>query len=72
MPFLAQICRPLRARERGCRERQRDAAWLLPEPTASVFGSGLATGKDVLLDNRVDAPISINHLGDAEVDANRN
>jgi hypothetical protein len=37
-----------------------------------VHGSGLATGEDILLDDRVDAPISINHLGDAEVDANRN
>jgi hypothetical protein len=44
----------------------------LPEPTASCYGSGLATGEDILLDDRVDAPISINHLGDAEVDANRN
>ncbi len=35
-------------------------------------GSGLATGEDILLDDRVDAPISVNHLGDAEVDANRN
>ena len=36
------------------------------------YGSGLATGEDILLDDRVNAPISINHLGDAEVDANRN
>ncbi len=32
-------------------------------------GSGLATSEDVLLDNRVDAPVAVNHLGDAEVDA---
>ena len=32
-------------------------------------GSGLITSEDVLLDDRVDAPVAVNHLGDAEVDA---
>ena len=31
--------------------------------------SGLATSEDVLLDDRVDAPVAVNHLGDTEVDA---
>ena len=38
----------------------------------AVQRSGLAAGEDILLDDRVNAPISINHLGDAEVDADRN
>jgi hypothetical protein len=37
-----------------------------------VTRSGLAASEDILLDDRVNAPISINHLGDAEVDANCN
>ena len=37
-----------------------------------VAGSGRAAREDVLLDDRMDAPVSINHLGDAEVDTNRN
>src|ERR1700687_6106084 len=45
----------------SCRNRPRQC-----------YRSGLATGEDILLDDRVDAPISVNHLGDAEVDANRN
>ena len=53
-------------------ERQRDAARVLPERPSRYCGSGLATGKDIFLDDRVNAPISINHLGDAEVDADRN
>jgi hypothetical protein len=31
--------------------------------------SGLATGEQILLDDRMDAPIPVNHLGDAEIDA---
>ena len=53
-------------------ERQRDAARVLPERPRRYCGSGLATGEDIFLDDRVNAPISINHLGDAEVDADRN
>src|SRR5258706_1552729 len=32
------------------------------------YGSGLATGEDILLDDRVDAPISINQLGEVRSD----
>ena len=32
-------------------------------------GSTLATGKDILFDDGVDAPVSIDYLGDAEIDA---
>src|SRR6266446_10864274 len=35
-------------------------------------GAGLATSEDVLLDDRVDAPVAVNHLGDAKVDADCN
>jgi hypothetical protein len=35
------------------------------------YGSGLAASEDVLLDDRVNAPITVNHLGDTEVNANR-
>src|SRR4051812_24229162 len=31
--------------------------------------SGHAASEDILLDDRVDAPVAVNHLGDAEVDA---
>ena len=34
-------------------------------------GSGLAASEDVLLDDRVNAPITVNHLRDTEVNANR-
>jgi hypothetical protein len=62
-PFLtAQLPRNGSAMRPGsCRNRPR-----------RCYGSGLTTGEDILFDDRVDAPISINHLGDAEVDANRN
>src|SRR6185503_16508738 len=33
--------------------------------------SGHAAGEDVLFDDRVDAPVAVNHLGDPEVDADR-
>ena len=36
------------------------------------YGSGFAASEDILLYDRVNAPITVNHLGDAEVDANRN
>jgi hypothetical protein len=36
------------------------------------YGSGLAASEDILLYDSVNAPITVNHLGDAEVDANRN
>jgi hypothetical protein len=45
---------------------------LLPSRPRRCCGSGLAAGEDILLDDCVDAPISIHHLGDAEVDANGN
>jgi hypothetical protein len=35
------------------------------------YGSGLAASEDVLLDDRVNAPITVNHLRDTEVNANR-
>ena len=58
--------------QRGCPEMQRDAASSCRSRPRRCYGSGLAAGEDILLDDCVDAPISIHHLGDAEVDANRN
>src|SRR5260370_42307204 len=37
--------------------------------TTGRNGSRLAASENVLLDDRVDAPVAVNHLGDAEVDA---
>src|SRR5258705_5169702 len=51
---------------------QRDATSSCRSRPRRCYGSGLAAGEDILLDDRVNAPISIHHLGDAEVDANRN
>src|ERR1700733_15754203 len=34
-------------------------------------GSGLAASEDILLDDGVNAPIAVDHLGDSEVNANR-
>jgi len=53
------------------RDGSANAASLLPEPTASVLWIRSRHREDILLDDRVDAPISINHLGDAEVDSDR-
>src|SRR5947208_2202852 len=58
--------------QRGFPEKQRDAASSCQSGPRRRYGSGLAAGEDVLLDDRVDAPISIHYLGDAEVDADRN
>ena len=59
--------------QRGCPETaaRRGQA---PAGTDRVgcYGSGLAASEDILLDDRMDAPISVDHLGDAEVNANRN
>src|SRR5947208_1513773 len=58
--------------QRGFPEMQRDAASSCQNGPRRCYGSGLAAGEDILLDDRVNAPISIHYLGDAEVDANRN
>ena len=59
--------------QRGCPEMaaRRGQA---PAGTDRVgcYGSSLAASEDILLDDRVNAPITVNHLGDAEVNANRN
>src|SRR3982074_1736073 len=34
-------------------------------------GSGLAASEDILLDDGVNAPVTVNHLGDTEVNADR-
>ena len=57
--------------QRGCAEMQHDAASSCQSQPRRCYGSGLAAGEDILLDDRVNAPISIYHLGDAEVDADR-
>src|SRR6516165_4617564 len=40
-------------------------------PAVDCLASGLAAGEDVLLDDGVNAPVSVNDLGDPEVDADR-
>src|SRR5437764_2240395 len=68
-----ELLAPGAAPPRGCRCRTvfaplRSAA-CLDGLTTARDGSGHAAGEDILLDDRVDAPVAVNHLGDAEVDA---